>query len=498
MLSLYQPEAPVVVIGSGLSGMAAALALSRFDLPVMILEASDSVGGCCSTTCVSGFSFNNGAVYVAVPSLLRAAFDHLGLDLDVEAPLVQINQPHETHLDDGAVVQLSNLADSHVYGPGARRRTAMLRDGLAALQEHWGPVYRALVNDVLPFEPSLPRTLTKIWRYLPRMSGKVDQVIATHFADEGLRSAVASTLLYTGAAPDRLPATQIIGLMALLEEGFYLPRAGMGAITDALLRALQRQSVPVRLGARVDRIEVVNGRVEGVRLANGDHIAAKHVVATCSGFEVLDRMLSKEVVPQHLSRLASRAPLSHRAIAVQLGVSGLAKTGAFSVNYVPPMQEQGHMHFATRGVPRWFSYTHPTRVLPDLAPQDRDIIEFYAPVSGVASVAYWSRAMTESIVESYMKALVSRLPRLQVEVIRVIDPKEFANAHNLYEGALYGIAPGAPPNKLFPHRSPIEGLYFAGQTTFPGYGVPSVMFSSIQAANALMKATGQKLARFRG
>ncbi len=476
---------PVVVIGAGLAGLAAALALDRAGRRAVLLEANDAVGGCCSTVDVSGFRFNNGAVYVAVPSLLRAAFGRLGLAFDREVPMVRIEHPHRTHLDDGTVIHLSSIEASRVEGADAQRRTAMLRDGLGRLQRRWGPVYRTLVEDVLPFEPSLPRTLRHLWRYLPRMRGTVDRLIADHFPDPGLQAAVASMLLYTGTAPERLPASQIIGILALLEEGFHLPRDGMGAITGALHRELLRRGVAVRCGERVARIELADGSVRAVLLAGGERIEARCVLATCSGFDVVHRLLPRDAVPARLAGKPRKAPLSHRAISIQLGCSGVAPPDAFIVNHVPPMQRQGAMHAATPGVPRWFAYTHSTRVVPTLAPPGKSVLELYAPVSGIGSASEWTPDKTERAVADHLAALQSRLPGLQVEATRVLDPRDFVRDRHLYEGALYGIAPGATPDRYFPHRTALQGLYLAGQTTFPGYGVPSAMLSGLQAAAAI-------------
>ena len=69
----------------------------------------------------------------------------------------------------------------------------------------------------------------------------------------------------------------------------------------------------------------------------------------------------------------------------------------------------------------------------------------------------------------------------------MLDPSAFAGARHLYEGALYGIAPGATPDKFFPHRTSLEGLYLTGQTTFPGFGVPSAILSGIQTAEAVIR-----------
>ncbi|MBR8385136.1 NAD(P)/FAD-dependent oxidoreductase [Burkholderia cenocepacia] len=475
---------PAVVIGAGLAGLAAALMLARSDRPVVIVEASAEAGGCCSTTTANGFTFNNGAMYVAVPSLIRASFRRLGLDFDREVPMVAIERPHVTHLDNGTVVHLSTAGTSSVEGDRADARTRQLRDGLGRLQQQWAPVYRTLVDEVLPREPSLLRTLGKLGRYLPRMSGHASRLIETHFADADLQAAVASILLYTGQGPDHLPATQIIGLIAMLEEGFHLPRAGMGAISSAMTRELSRRSVPIRFGARVREIAVENGAVRGIVLADGERISTDCVVATCSGFDVVRHLLRDHAVPRRLARKARTAPLSHRAISIQVGCSGAMLPRAFMTNRVPSMRQQAALHISTPGVPRWLAYTCPSLVLPELAPNGKAVLELYAPATGVHSVAEWTSAMTHAAVDDYLNAMQTHLPGLCVESVRVADPRDFAGERHLYEGALYGIAPGTTPDKFFPHRAGLRGLYLGGQTTFPGYGVPTAMLSGIQAAEA--------------
>lgn len=478
-------DKPVIVIGAGLSGLGAALTLARKGRPVRLLEASPDVGGCCSTTTLQGYTFNNGAVYVAVPSLLRACFQRLALDFDASVPLAAIAKPLATYLDNGTAVHLSGVETSFVEGDNGQVLTQRLREGLGTLQQRWNPIYRALIDHILPNEPSLPRMLGKLWRYLPRMGGHVDTLIASHFPDEDLQAAVASTLLYTGLPPERLPATQIIGLLALLEEGFHLPRGGMGAISDALRQELQRLSVPMDFGAEVRELLVTRGAIRGVLLADGERIEADEVIATCSGFEVVRRLLPRDAVPRALAAKARKSPLSHRAISIQLGCSAATLPDAFIVNYVPSMRRQAAMHVSQPQIPRWLAYTHPGQVLPELAPAGGAVIELFAPVSGIGSASEWTQAMTDEAVANHLAALHARVPGLSVEVARVMGPQEFARERHLYEGALYGIAPGAAPNAFFPHRSGLSGLYLAGQTTYPGYGVAAAIQSGILAAEAL-------------
>jgi len=486
-MALTDTDSRSVVIGAGLAGLAAALQLARAGQRVVLVEAGSTHGGCCSTTCVDGFTFNNGAVYVAVPSLLRRAFAELGVDFDAEVPMSAIECPLESHLEDGSVVHLSDATGSHAEGPRAVERTRLLREGLAELERDCAPVYRTLVDQVLPQGPSPWNALRHLWPHLAKMRGSVASLIRRRFPDSGVQAALGSLLLYTGLPPEDLPASQVIGLLALLEEGFHLPHGGMGAISDALFRQAQAAGVEFRFDQRVERIELAGGAAAGVVLDHGERIAASRIVATISGFAVAKCLLPPDAVPRRLARAMRKAPLSHRAIAVQLGCRGPATgSSAFIVNHVPALERQALMHRTPTARSEWLSFTVPTRVLPGLAPEGRSIVESFAPVSGIASASDWTPERTTDVVEHHLEGLRQRWPGLSVEATRVIDPVGFQDQRHLYEGALYGVAPGAPPQQLFPHRPGIDGLYLAGQTTFPGYGVAPSVLSGLQAAQGVL------------
>ena len=327
------------------------------------------------------------------------------------------------------------------------------------------------------------------------MSGPADRLIARYFDDNDLQAAIASSLLYTGMPPNRLPATQIIGLLALLEEGFHLPRGGMGAISDALVSAMEPTSTDLRFGCRVRQILVKNGAVQGVELSSGEKIAASHVIATCSGFETARHLLAANVAPRSLTRKARNAPLSHRAVSIQIGCTGIVPPESFITCHVPQMSRQAEMHVSKAEEPHWLAYTAPAAMQRELAPLGAAVIELHAPATGIDHASEWTDFMTDAALSGYMTVLSRRLPGLSVETLRVMDPRNYAQDRHLHEGALYGMAPGVPPSAFFPHRTPLVGLYLGGQTTFPGYGVAPALLSGIQAVEALLRDQGVNAGR---
>jgi len=478
---------PVIVIGAGLSGLAAATHLGNHGQSVIVLEAGADIGGCCSTDDVGGFRFNNGAVYVATPALLRHAFSRLDMDFDAQVRLRPIAVPQLSILDSGTHVFTTTAAESRVEGDDAAARTARYRLELERLLGRWRPIYRRLIENLLPHDSSLPRALFELWRYLPRMRGSIAGLLEKSFSDAETRAAVGAIMLYTGLAPERTPVTQIIGLIALLEEGFFLPEGGMGSIPQAIGRKLRGNGSELRLRTAASRIEYRGGKLLGVRLADGELLPASAVIASTSAVDVVTHLLDPAIVPTPLRKRAQHAPLSHRAISIQLGIAPAAAAPAFAVNRVPLLQDQHRFHVPAEREVRWFSHTRPSAIVPGLAADGAEVVEMFAPAPPGRRAAEIGADETAAIAGRYIDALRKDLPGRIVEQ-RIIGPADFVRERHLYEGALYGLAPGVPPTAFFPRRAGLDGLYLAGQTTFPGYGVPTAMLSGLHAADAVMRA----------
>ncbi len=70
----------VAIIGGGVSGLSAGGLLSRKGLRVKLFEVNDKLGGCCANTNIGGYTFHDGAMYLALPGILDHVFERLGLD----------------------------------------------------------------------------------------------------------------------------------------------------------------------------------------------------------------------------------------------------------------------------------------------------------------------------------------------------------------------------------------------------------------------------------
>lgn len=475
----------VAIIGGGVSGLSAAGLLSRKGLQVKLFEANDKLGGCCASTKLEGYTFHDGALYLALPGILDHVFELIGLDRPSLLPLRKIAS-QQTTLPDGSVVSIGDRFDITVSRPNRSVDHFRLEKELASLVQRWGPVLRLFAEDLLLRPFSLSRLIAKGWSQLHKFRGTVASELTSLFSDDAIRAAMSGVLLYTGASPDKTPAPSMLGLAALLTEGFFLPEGGMGRIPDVLSLSLKNNGGELFLNSKTRKIIVKNGRVRGLEVEGQGRVEVDAIISTTTGMATFSQLMNPDDVPDKLKKKVRTSPLSHKGLAIQLGLSNVIDVKSHSNSVIPLMEEQDKVFIPDNDNVNWPIYSVPTVTIPDLAPPGRSIVEMFPPIQQEMSADEWDENKKENIAASVIRALSSRHD-IDVKVKRLLSPRDFQERLHLYRGALYGLSPLADPRAQFAHKSKLPGLYLAGQTTYPGYGVGPAAMSGILSAETLLK-----------
>lgn len=477
----------VGIIGGGVAGLAAGGLLARMGIKVKLFEANEKIGGCCATTNIGGYTFNDGALYLALPTMLDHVFAKVGLDRTAVLPLRKITAPQTTVLPNGDKITFGDGLRVTVEKSSGTVNETVLKRELDDMMKRWAPALRLLTEDILVNPLSYSRILTKGWRHLHKFGGTVADELRRLFSDDSVRAAMSGVLLYTGLPPEKQPAISVLGLVTLFNDGFHLPEGGMGKVPEALSSAMLARGGEIHLNTRVDKIVVKDGRVRGLEIRGQGLVEVDAVISTVSGMLTFGSLLDNADSPRKLKRMAQEAQLSHIAFSVQLGLRNKIDAPSHSHCFLPPMEQQGDVFTPCDDGVRWLVYDAPTVTLPELAPAGGSVIEMYPPVHRDFPIDDWSEEKKEAVLEKAVAAL-SRVHKLDIAVKRIVSPQDFRNNLNLYRGAVYGLSPQVAPWHHFPHRTPIGGLYQTGQTTYPGYSVGRAATSGILTAELLMAA----------
>jgi phytoene desaturase len=476
----------VGVIGAGLSGLAAATLLARKGIQVKVYEAGAKIGGACSTTTVDGYTFNDGAVYVALPEIIDHAFGRLGIDRQAVLPLRPISSIQTTRLPDGTTITFNHRLDVRIDRADPSASGTQSQQEVEALLAKWQPVLRLLTDELLTQPFSVSRLLWKSWRHLPKFRGTIAAELNRMISDPALRAALAGVTLYTGLPPEQTPVLQIMGLVAMLTDRFYLPEGGMSRIPTVLAKALTSYGGEIHHNARVKRIVVQRGRAAGFDVDGQGRQEFDAIISSTSAMTTYTHLLNVEDIAGDLARKVRTAPLSHKALSLQLGLSNIVDAPSHFMSRIPFMEKQYSLLQPSDGSTSWLNYTVPTVTMPELAAPGGSIIELYPTIDQSMEAKDWTDEHATEIADAAIHTL-ARIHPIEIPVKRIRSPRYFQEQMNLFDGAIYGLSPAADFRAQFPHRAAIPGLHQAGQTTFPGFGIGPAIMSGIFAADALTR-----------
>jgi phytoene dehydrogenase-like protein len=486
------PGPRVLVVGAGHNGLVCGVHLARAGCDVTIVEHAPLPGGATSTSemTLPGFRHDHCAAFnpmtMASPAIAELELEREGVEWIT--PDVVMVHPFE----DGSAIALhrdvgATAASLDAVSPGAG---AAWSDLVTRTLPYADDLARTILHPLPPLIP--PARLALAWRrhglqLLRRSIGSVEAFGFDVFEGEERPTAwLASSAQHSGLPPEAAGSGLFGFLLQLLghAHGWPLPRGGQGAITDALVRLLERAGGRVRCDAHVEAVLVRGDRVAGVRVFQGDELPADVVVTTVSA-GVLARLLPEAALSRPLMRrlrqwrygtgafkldYALAAPMPWRAQAargagvVHLGGELHELAAAAQASHRGDVPErpalvvgQQSLFDATRapdGRHTLYAYAHVPPAYPcsddEVAARMEDQFDRFAP------------GWREHVLERHARSPY----RTEHENPSLVGGDLGGGSYELDQQLIFRPAP-----ELCRYRTPLRGLYIAGSSVHPGGAV---------------------------
>jgi phytoene desaturase len=484
------------VIGAGLGGLAAAIRLRHLGYEVTVLERHAVPGGRCGLWESEGFRFDTGPTLLLMVEYLQALFHDVGRPLGAYLDLVQLDPNYRVHYPDGRTLDVTSrlntmLQEVERIEPGAG-------PGLLRFLAATSQLYRAGLDGFVDRNVHHRRDFLSLRNALLLLRGgalrRLERLVGRFFRSEALRHTFSFQSLYLGLSPFEAPA--IYGLLPYTEVagGLYFPRGGMHALPRALARLAGEMGVRFRYRTEVAGLEREAGRVAAVRLADGDRLPADLVLANAD-LPYVYRTLLDEPLPR-----AERMSYSCGAFLMYLGVRRRYPALPHHTLVVPPdLRGACTDIFAHHRIPPAPPYyvCNPSKTDPSLAPPGCENLYVLVPVPSQAAGREIDWAVEGPRLERDMLLRLERfgLPGLREHLVtsRTFTPADFTTAFSATRGEAFGLAHGLDQvGYLRPHnRHPMyRNLYFVGQSTHPGCGIPMVLISARLVAERMREEQG--------
>uniref|UniRef100_A0A0G4I0H7 Amine oxidase domain-containing protein n=1 Tax=Chromera velia CCMP2878 TaxID=1169474 RepID=A0A0G4I0H7_9ALVE len=500
-------EVDVVVIGSGIGGLVCAAMAARYGQKVLVVESHTEIGGAAHSWEKDGYVFDSG------PSLFS------GLSSSSPNPLrwvfEAIEEEPEWILYDTWGVSLPEGKFNATVGPEPFLEIVD-RFGGPGAKEEWLEFMKFMepLSDAAMAVNSLYVRIDS-WILVSLLFQLYESYISIKFADSLTRP--FSEIAKEGGIKDRflsnwlnmlafllqgLPADGTKGaVMAYMLADWYrpgvtleYPKGGTQAIAEALVRGIKKYGGEVIVNAHVDKIRGKE-RAEGVVLRGGNRVTARKAVVSNASLwdtlQMLPRGSTNADVLVGISNLQDTAQKTERCDSFMhlhagfdgTGLSGLQCHYAVVQDWDKPIDSPGNV----------IIISIPSVLDPSLAPSPGKHV-LHAYTAGSEPWSIWKDLSKQEYEkkrqergEILLKAVEKFIPdfRKRSEVSMIGTPKTHARYLRRFEGT-YGpkdVADGSDNVKL--PSTEIPGLWLAGDSTFPGIGVPAVATSGAMVANSL-------------
>lgn len=486
----------VALVGAGIGGLAAAARLAHAGARVTVFEQADQAGGKAASTTLGGYRFDTGPSLFTLPEVFRAFFERLGRNPDEFlqpiplAPLCGYEFADGTRLDSYSD-RARFAAELEAAGVAQAAELEAYLERSARLWEWAGELFltRSLHEPATYTSRRGLKALLNAARLSPFAS--LHAANARAFSDPRAAQLFDRYATYNGSSPFRTPATMRIIPHVEYAFGGYALKGGIVALPRALERVARECGAEFRLGARVERIAVENGRCRGVE-AGGEFFPADVVVSNADVLSTYRTLLGEPQAPE--ARRTARLEPSSSGLVFLWGVArSFPRLRVHNIFFSNDYRAEFDAIFGALDLP-----TEPTiyvnvtsKVEAGDAPPGGEnwFVLLNAPRNAGQDWSALAARARQSVLARLSRALGCDLAPL-IAVEKVIAPPDIERDTGSTYGSLYGIASHSPVSAFLrhPNRSRrIGGLYFAGGSAHPGGGMPLALLSGMLAADLAEK-----------
>lgn len=484
-----------VVVGAGFGGLSVAALLGKQGAHVEVVEKNEQPGGRASTYSSKGFSFDMGPSWYLMPDVFETFYAEFGkkpqdfFDLRRLDPAYRIWFEGKGQVDISADIEKNYELFDTLEKDGADK----LRRYLDSSREKYDLAIKELLyRDYAKLSDFLDRKLLKQGRGL-NIFENLDTFVNKHFESDEAKKIVEYSIGFLGGSPKNTPAFYHIMSHIDFNLGVWYPDGGMRAVADSVRKLAEANGAQLSLDEPVTRIDVDGKTARGVMTSNGRREGDVVVVNADYAHSELD-LLDKKHRTYH-EKYWEKKVLAPSAFVAYVGLDRRVESLAHHNLFLEKDWAKGFDQiFSSKGAawPRTPSYyvNVPSKTDSTAAPKGSESLFVLVPLApGLPDSLELREKFYNQVMGNLETALGERL-RDSVVVKRIFALNDFKTRYNAYKGTALGLTHTLRQTALFrpAHRSKkVRNLYYTGQYTHPGIGVPMTLISSQIVANAIKK-----------
>ncbi|WP_224483671.1 phytoene desaturase family protein [Robertkochia aurantiaca] len=480
----------VIIIGSGFSALAASCYLAQQGHSVHIFEKNNTVGGRARQLKKEGFTFDIGPTWYWMPDVFERFFEDFGKHPSDYYALQKLNPAYQVYFGKNDSVTIGDTLDKicEAFEEEEKGSAVKLRKFISEAEDNYEIAIKDLVYrpGVSPLELVTPQTIKKIGAFFSTIKKEVRK----EFNNKKLIHILEFPVLFLGAKPGDTPAFYNFMNYADFGMGTWHPENGMYSVVEGIAALAIDLGVKIHTDMPVEKILVENGKLTGVKVKGEIHQA--DIVLSGADYHHSESLLDKKY-RGYSESYWERKTFAPSSLLFYVGFDKKLENVAHHTLFFD-VDFDAHAE-AIYDDPRWpeeplFYASFPSKTDKTIAPEGCEAGIFLIPLApGITD--------TPELRERYFELIMSRFEKLTEQKVKnnVIFKEsfcvnDFIEAYNSYKGNAYGMANTLLQTAFLRPKlksRKVDNLFFTGQLTVPGPGVPPSLISGKLVAELIKK-----------
>jgi phytoene desaturase len=483
----------VIVIGSGFAGLSAASFMAKEGWEVTVIEKNSTPGGRACQLKENGFTFDMGPSFYWMPDVFERYFNQFGKKVADYYTLTRLDPSYRVYWKDGYTDMPADFEELKAIfeklEPGSGEK-------LVKYLEEAAYKYEVGVNKLV-YKPGLSlaefmdwQTISGVFRL--EVFTSIKKHIYKYFKHSKLRQLMEFPVLFLGALPQDTPALYSLMNYADIKGGTWYPEGGMYAIVEGMYKLATELGVKFKFNEAVTSIEISSAAAKKVITSKAEYSA--DAVISGADYQFTEKQLLPAAFQSYSDKYWDKKVMAPSCLMYYVGLNKKLKNPVHHALFFDvPFEQHGEEIYKD---PKWptepLFYVSVSSVTDQaVAPEGHENIVFLIPVaSGL-------EADTEELREKYFQVIARRMEAQLGESIldavvykRTFSVSDFVKDYNSFRGNAYGLANTLMQTAIFRpscQSKKVKNLFYTGQLTVPGPGVPPSLISGEVVAKQVIK-----------
>lgn len=480
----------ITIIGSGFSSLSAACYLAKSGHQVNIYEKNNSPGGRARQLKKDGFVFDIGPSWYWMPDVFEKFFNDFGKSVNDYYKLERLDPGYQVYFGKNDSIYIGDhLEKIYDVFEGVEKGSAQkLKKFIKKAADN----YKIAINDLVyrpglsPLELITPETIKKLGYFF----SNVKKEVTKDFKNPKLTQILQFPVLFLGAKPADTPAFYNFMNFADFGLGTWHPKNGMYSIVEGMVSLADSLGVKIYLNSPVEEILLEKNKAIGIKIKNETILS--DIVLSGADYHHTETLIPSNY-RSYSEAYWDKKVFAPSSLLFYIGIDKKVKnvshhTLFFDVDFDAHASEI-YDNAKWPDEPLFYA-NFPSISDPDMAPKGKEACFILIPIApGLED--------TESLRKKYFDIVLTRLEKLTDQQLsssilfkESFSVNDFVSVYNSYKGNAYGMA-----NTLFQtaflrpklKSKKVENLFFSGQLTVPGPGVPPALISGKLVAGLIEK-----------